>query len=315
MAQTQVGSHRAGNAARTVGGEPDRTPAPGAAARRPSARSSDHQRRPARSPTRTGARRGPAANAAGHTHSSRSRTCWTLAVASTGQPLPAGPECRSRAHVSIDPFGHVAVAGARPAGRSAPRPSRRSCPWSGPPASRARRISQRLHADQRQPRSVGQLVQHPPPVPGRLTRHRHRLRTPPARARSAAQSSSAPSSHASRRTPSAARAPASRGRSPRRAASHPPDRSPRSRCSPAQLTQPAKPTVAVTIPARDKPLPSPRTSSSMRWDTKPDDRIRRTFPTPDQRRSTPSYAAYRFKPGCRPPPPPPSVRPQSFPDI
>ena len=33
----------------------------------------------------------------------------------------------------------------------------------------------------------------------------------------------------------------------------------------------------------------------MRWDTKPDKRIRGTFPTPDRRRSTSSYAAVRAR--------------------
>ena len=38
---------------------------------------------------------------------------------------------------------------------------------------------QRLHAHQRQPPPGRELVQHPPPVPGRLARHRHRRETPP----------------------------------------------------------------------------------------------------------------------------------------
>jgi len=38
---------------------------------------------------------------------------------------------------------------------------------------------QRLHAHQRQPPPGRQLIQDPPPVPGRLARHRHRRKTPP----------------------------------------------------------------------------------------------------------------------------------------
>jgi hypothetical protein len=38
----------------------------------------------------------------------------------------------------------------------------------------------------------------------------------------------------------------------------------------------------------------------LRWDTKPDKRIRGTFPTPDRRRSTSSYAAIRAPADSKP---------------
>ena len=43
--------------------------------------------------------------------------------------------------------------------------------------SRARQAQQRPHAHQGQPPRGGELIQDPPPVPGRLARHRHRGKT------------------------------------------------------------------------------------------------------------------------------------------
>ena len=45
--------------------------------------------------------------------------------------------------------------------------------------------------------------------------------------------------------------------------------------------QPRKPSVPVPIPARNTTTVSHERPPSMRWDTKPDKRIRRTFATPD----------------------------------
>ena len=64
-------------------------------------------------------------------------------------------------------------AAARSAGRSAPRPCRRSCRWSGPRCVRAHEVSIGCtHTNGIAPLR-GELAQHPPPVPGRLTRDRH----------------------------------------------------------------------------------------------------------------------------------------------
>jgi hypothetical protein len=52
-----------------------------------------------------------------------------------------------------------------------------------------------------------------------------------------------------------------------------------------RLPQPAQPRVAVPITARNTTTVRHERPPSMRWDTKPDKRIRRTFPTPDRRRS------------------------------
>jgi hypothetical protein len=125
-----------------------------------------------------------AVTTAGHTHSSRSRICWISLPASVVSCSGRVPRCRSRPHVSSVGSGI----------------QQRSCAVSrgdqhrillisliagqvlGPPRARS---DHRLHAHKRHRPVRGQLPQYPPPVPGRLARHRHpspaRRRGPPGR--------------------------------------------------------------------------------------------------------------------------------------
>jgi hypothetical protein len=59
-----------------------------------------------------------------------------------------------------------------------------------------------------------------------------------------------------------------------------------------QLPQPSQPSVTVAAP-RDTPLALPMNALLLRWDTKPDKRIRRTFLRPASTRRTSFYAACR----------------------
>src|SRR5437773_9226981 len=51
---------------------------------------------------------------------------------------------------------------------------------------------------------------------------------------------------------------------------------------------------------RDTPLPLPTNVLLLRWDTKPDKRIRGTFPRPASTRRTSFYADVRSFPACPP---------------
>jgi hypothetical protein len=74
-------------------------------------------------------------------------------------------------------------------------------------------------------------------------------------------------------------------------------RSPDSHLAPATPStshrhpQPSQPRIPVPIPTRNTTTVGHERPPSMRWDIKPDKRIRRTFPTPPLAPSTPSYAA------------------------
>ena len=187
--------------------------------------------------------------AAGHTHSSRSRICWicaTLAVISCSR---RAPRWRSRPQ-SPRPVRGRSSAAARSAGRSGPRPCRRSCRRSDPRYVPGPGGLHRLHTHERHRPVRGELAQHPPPVPGRLTRDRHPGEALAA-ARSAAQSSADPRSQALHRNV-------------RRASTFEswsvttticfcrPGRSPRSRYQPAPAPAAGnQPCVAVPVTTRD----------------------------------------------------------------
>ena len=104
--------------------------------------------------------------AAGHTHSSRSRTSWTWAMVSVSSfwrrapGAAAGPRSRR-------PARGRSSAAVRSTARSAPRPSRRSCRRSGPRSPRLGGLD-RLHTHEPHRPIGGELAQDPPPMPGRL---------------------------------------------------------------------------------------------------------------------------------------------------
>ena len=135
-----------------------------------------------------------ASRAAGHTHSSRSRICWTHATCSSISCSRRVPRCRSlpRSH---RPVRAGSSAAERSAGRSGPRPCRRSCRWSGPRScAPTLRCAGWTHTNDMPRWSASWLsIRHRCPVGS------HATVTPakPARvAWSAAQSKAAPRSHA-----------------------------------------------------------------------------------------------------------------------
>ena len=152
-----------------------------------------------------------ASSAAGHTHSSRSRICWTAPHVLARAAARGGRRGAAAGPRSHRPVRAGSSAAARSAGRSAPRPCRRSCRWSGPRSCRAHDGQHRLDAHERHAPLGGELTQHPPPVPGRLARHRH-----PGEARSARPARRPSPTPRPDPTPgtgtSAAPAPSSRGR-------------------------------------------------------------------------------------------------------
>ena len=107
----------------------------------------------------------------GHTHSSKSRICWIWPPASVISCSRRVPRCRAAPRL-IHRLRDIAAQLRREPGDqhgvfliglvpgqvlSAPRPRRHH----------------RLHAHERHQPVRSQLPQHPPPVPGRLARHRH----------------------------------------------------------------------------------------------------------------------------------------------
>ena len=185
--------------------------------------------------TRTRAGRGSAA---------RTRRAPRAAARGGCRGAAAGPRSRR-------PVRAGSSAAARSAGRSAPRPCRRSCRVVRSSVLRAHDDSAGCTHTNDMPRSVGELAQHPPPVPGRLTRHRHPGEPGPrvlARRPSPAR----------RRGPTpctgtcAGPGPWSRGRSPPPSACDRPGRSRRSRCVTGTAARSLrKPCVPVPIPTRD----------------------------------------------------------------
>lgn len=114
-----------------------------------------------------------AVNAAGQAHSSRSATCWRAATGLDDQRGATGPEMPQPGPGRVGPFGQVAAQLCHQPGNdhriglvvlvtrevlTLPRPV----------------DQQRLHAHQSHSQPRGDLVQHPPAVPGRFTGHHHR---------------------------------------------------------------------------------------------------------------------------------------------
>ena len=135
-----------------------------------------------------------ASSTAGQAHSSRSRTWFTYPVVSPVSCRRRAPRCRSRAPDRVRALGLITVQGRRQAGDDH-RVLRVGLIERQALALAGLVDQQRLHAHQRQATVRGQLVQHPPPVPRRLARQRHRRET---RRNGPADrpASSSPSSHA-----------------------------------------------------------------------------------------------------------------------
>ena len=185
---------------------------------------------PTRPATRTRAGRGPAART----------ECAHRAAAPGAHPgAAAGP----RSH---RPVRAGSSATGRSAGRSGPHPCHRSCRWSGPRSARAHDDAAGCTHTNGMPRSAASWPS---------TRHRcpvgsHATVTPanPARtARSAAQSSAAPSPRPCTET-SCGPTPGSRDRTPPPSACDRPDRYRRSRSSPEPPPAAGQPCVPVAIP-------------------------------------------------------------------
>ena len=238
-----------------------------------------------------------ASSAAGQAHTRQVPHLLHLAAGLGDQLLPPGAQVPQPRPGLIDGLGHVAAQL-----RGQPGDQHRVLVVGlvegqvlGPPRPRRH---QRLHAHERHLAVGGQLAQHPPPVPGRLARHRHPR---PARRRGTGGGPDpAPTPDPTPCTGTfGARSPSSRDRSPRPSACRLPGRSPRSRSSPAPGPASRASRALRLRSPRDTPLPLLMNVLLLRGTPSPK-RIRGTFPRHLPTRRTCFYAAHGLGLAARP---------------